>query len=400
MEKLNVWQMIKEAVYNLNRPVSYSDIKEYINKKWANVNQATVTAQIIVLSVNHSSRIHYPPNHKPRLTNSNSPYDLLFKTKRGRVVKYNPDTHGIWEIFKNHGDKPAIRQFRDEITNKIFTPTDIVWFKNVTNNAMGEAYLQLTEDSFIIHFPKKLKTNASSPKVNEIILVYQKIDKVKAFTHLVTPVDDVVIEDHTRPNYCYGRRVKVIAKTDSNNFIHVSSTLFKNINLSGIIQGNVCKLENVSNIGNIAEMQLNIWQKFAEYFISSERQSMETTSEIIEELKITNPEISVAEGKLRLIDHIVKERNHKIVREKKQQAINSKTLNCEVCTFSFQKVYQTNYIECHHLSPISIGGVRETKLEDLALVCANCHRMLHTKFDGCFLSIEELRERLKICKRM
>jgi|SRR5690554_3136409 len=63
MERPYVWQMIKEAVENLNGQVSYSDIKEYINSKWTDVNQDTITAQIIVLSVNHDSRIHYPAKH-------------------------------------------------------------------------------------------------------------------------------------------------------------------------------------------------------------------------------------------------------------------------------------------------------------------------------------------------
>lgn len=98
---------------------------------------------------------------------------------------------------------------------------------------------------------------------------------------------------------------------------------------------------------------------------------------------------------MRIVAHLVKERNRKIVIEKKQQAINSNALDCEVCTFSFPETYQSNFIECHHLSPIGQAGVRETKLEDLALVCANCHRMLHTKFDGQFLSIQQLQTRIK-----
>ena len=36
-ERPYVWQMIKEAVENLNGQVSYSDIKEYINGKWTDV---------------------------------------------------------------------------------------------------------------------------------------------------------------------------------------------------------------------------------------------------------------------------------------------------------------------------------------------------------------------------
>jgi hypothetical protein len=389
-----VWRMIKEAVNALNGPITYPQIKEYIDNRWTDVNSETVTAQIIVLSVNHNSRIHYPENQKLRLTNTNSPYDLLYTTGRGQVVKYDQDEHGVWEILKNLNNEFEVKQFNEDLKRKIYTPSDIVWFKNVTNTTNGEAYLQLTENPFVIHFPTKHRTNVLSPAVDDIILVYQKVNGVAAFTHLVTPVDTELIEDDTRIDYRYGRRVKIIAKTNKDNFIPVSSTLWDRLNFSGITQGNACKLENISNIGNIDELQFDIWQRFAKYFIPSEQHSIAATSAIINELEITNPEISVTEGGLRLVSHLIKERNRKIVREKKQQAINSNSLHCEVCTFSFPETYQSNFIECHHLSPIGQAGVRETTLDDLALVCANCHRMLHTKFDGHFLSIPQLQERI------
>jgi 5-methylcytosine-specific restriction protein A len=395
MKRPYVWQMIKEAINTFDRKVSYLDIKEYINDKWTAVNQKTITAQIIVLSVNHYSRIHYPENQKPRLTNSNSPYDLLFKTDRGKIEKYNLSEHGIWEICKDENDKPFVRQYSEGEPKKIFTPTDITWFKNVSNKRIGEAYLQITENTFVIHVPTKHKTNVLSPAVGEIILVYQKVNGVAGFTHLVTPVDNILIEDDTRVDYRYGRRVKIIAKTNRDNFIPVSTTLWDKLNFAGITQGNVCKIENISNIGNIDELQFDIWQKFEDYFIPCEQQSATTTSAIIKELQITNPELSVREGELRLVAHLVKERNRKIVKEKKQRAISSNTLYCEVCTFSFQETFQYNFIECHHLSPIGQLGIRETKLKDLALVCANCHRMLHTKLDGKFLTLKQLKARIK-----
>jgi len=108
IEKPFVWQMIKEAVEKLNGRAAYSDIRSYINGKWENVNSSTITAQTIVLTVNHPSRIHYPENQKPRL--SNSKYDLFFTTGRGQVVSYNPDEHGVWEIYKNDFGGLGVRQ--------------------------------------------------------------------------------------------------------------------------------------------------------------------------------------------------------------------------------------------------------------------------------------------------
>ena len=39
-----------------------------------------------------------------------------------------------------------------------------------------------------------------------------------------------------------------------------------------------------------------------------------------------------------------------------------------------------NYIEAHHTKPVSEMKEGEvTRVEDLAMVCANCHRMLHRR---------------------
>jgi hypothetical protein len=96
-----VWQMIKEAVEILGGQATYSEIKGYIKNKYGEVNESTITAQTIVCTVNHTSRIHYPENKKPRIANSR--YDFLFTTGRGQVTLYDPAKQGTWEIREDHG---------------------------------------------------------------------------------------------------------------------------------------------------------------------------------------------------------------------------------------------------------------------------------------------------------
>lgn len=103
-----VWQMIKEAVESLGGKTSYSDIKDYIWKKYGEVNESTIICQIIICTVNHPSRIHYPGNKKPRVATSR--YDFLFSTGRGRVEQYNPEKHGIWEIRRDKYGKLIVAQ--------------------------------------------------------------------------------------------------------------------------------------------------------------------------------------------------------------------------------------------------------------------------------------------------
>ena len=103
---------------------------------------------------------------------------------------------------------------------------------------------------------------------------------------------------------------------------------------------------------------------------------------------------SVHEGQVLYKLHKVRERNLEIVKYKKEQAFKLYgKLSCEACVFVFQEFYGIigkGFIECHHKMPLyKIKVESKTSLDDLGLVCSNCHRMLHKEID--VLSIEDLR---------
>lgn len=69
---------------------------------------------------------------------------------------------------------------------------------------------------------------------------------------------------------------------------------------------------------------------------------------------------------------------------------------CFACGFDFQKKYGDygkDFIEVHHKKPIcELGG--NTKIDpqtDMAVLCANCHRIIHRKRERV-LSVDELKE--------
>lgn len=102
------------------------------------------------------------------------------------------------------------------------------------------------------------------------------------------------------------------------------------------------------------------------------------------EVDITNDDEGFAEGKKKLRVHICRERNYKVIKEAKDRykKINGK-LVCEVCGFDFNEKYGEigeDFIEGHHIVPVS--ELKEgdlTKVDDIVLVCSNCHSMLHRK---------------------
>lgn len=102
-----------------------------------------------------------------------------------------------------------------------------------------------------------------------------------------------------------------------------------------------------------------------------------------------------SEGRLLTRLHRTRERDQRLVKDRKRKALNETgKLVCEVCDFDFEKRYGTlgeGFIEVHHTKPVHTlpeGG--KTKLEDLALVCSNCHRMIHSSRE--LISIEQLRD--------
>ncbi|WFD09780.1 DUF7669 domain-containing protein [Tepidibacter hydrothermalis] len=111
-----VWQMVKEAMDNIGEKATYSEIKKYIHSKYDNVNDNTINCQIIVCTVNHRTRIHYPENKKSRIANTK--YDYLYTIGRGEVEKYRPDKHGIWEIKEDETGK-LIVALRENVNEKI-----------------------------------------------------------------------------------------------------------------------------------------------------------------------------------------------------------------------------------------------------------------------------------------
>ncbi|MFI2259851.1 HNH endonuclease [Streptomyces tubercidicus] len=92
------------------------------------------------------------------------------------------------------------------------------------------------------------------------------------------------------------------------------------------------------------------------------------------------------EGRLLARWTLARERDPKLRRRKIDRVRRiGQPLQCEVCDFHFGRFYGDlgeDYIEVHHVLPLHASGPRETKLEELALLCSNCHRMCHRSHAG------------------
>ncbi len=116
-----------------------------------------------------------------------------------------------------------------------------------------------------------------------------------------------------------------------------------------------------------------------------------TTSTFPDEVSET-----LEEGKRKTVTVNVYERNP-IARKK---CLEHYGVHCQICEINFEDIYGRvgrDFIHVHHIKPLH--EIQKDYIvdpeKDLIPVCPNCHSMLHRKEDGEYLSIEQLRNRIK-----
>ncbi|MCW3084227.1 MAG: hypothetical protein JWP12_1593 [Bacteroidetes bacterium] len=270
-----------------------------------------------------------------------------------------------------------------------YDQTHIKWVKNVKrDNGNSWAYENQEVGSiFPLNWSEHYGINVSLPRVDDIILLFQTVNsnlgiqKGTYLTHLVTPVDNDVYIDENATNYPNTRLVRVLGKESPGI---LSSRI--NLNFSKVSRGLCFKVDLIVTRKGFAKInkerkQSIIWQSF-DNIITSKLNLVDA-----------DDNYGVLEGaqKKEMREHRYYERDMSIITLAKNQAT---TLKCESCDFNFEVYYPgvgQGFIECHHKTPIGKGVERWTRVSDLALVCANCHRMLHRKHEGRYLSVEELK---------
>lgn len=285
-----------------------------------------------------------------------------------------------------------------------FNFNDLVWTKNVKReNGNAWAYMEFQiGDVFYLNWARGRanmgETDAGKVKVNELILLFQTVNKSSGsqkgtyLTHIVTPIDQKVSMDE-EGSHPYKRLVIVIGK--ANNPIPKPAIFdFREPNRGWACSVDLIKpMERLNLTFSLSDKQKMFWDLFTEKDVS-----IKQVIQLSETLIDVEQSEEVLEGAARYLigRHKYYERDPSIILNKKRQAQKAGPLKCEVCAFDFSTRYGEHgvgFIECHHIVPIAGNGVRKTREEDLALVCSNCHRMLHRKNKvGTFYTIDELRK--------
>ncbi|WP_198263382.1 HNH endonuclease [sulfur-oxidizing endosymbiont of Gigantopelta aegis] len=127
--------------------------------------------------------------------------------------------------------------------------------------------------------------------------------------------------------------------------------------------------------------------------ISKETESVKKLRNYVFELS-HEMDIEYEEGGVSIRTHYYRERKSSAAIKLKKKALNEKKIVCKACEiYYYEKLSELGIklIECHHLIPISSSEhTGKTKISELVLLCANCHRLIHSRKEP--LSVEELQK--------
>ena len=280
----------------------------------------------------------------------------------------------------------------------MFEASQIKYIKSVTREGgTSLAYMeQEVGDIFPLHFPNNKRwypTNYEKATADDIIVLFQKLNQGLShtyyFTHLVVPVELNAFEVKNNITHPYARMVAVVAKNNS----LIPTDL--NYSFKNVARGQVCKISNLKYYGK-PSTSLGIQELVWKNFDVKGAEILSDVDFISDVLSIYDIEVIEGAEGVRERLHRFKERNPLIIKLAKQKAKDEFKLFCCICNFDFGKEYPGHgdgFIECHHIHPIATAGIRPTRVEDLAMVCPNCHRMLHRKrIDGTYPTIEDLQK--------
>lgn len=96
--------MVVEAVESLGGATTNVAVRDWILKRYPGTLPNTIQCQIIALSVNHPSRIHYSEAAKPRVADPTNNIDKLYRTGTGQIATWDPIKHGRWSVVRSDDD--------------------------------------------------------------------------------------------------------------------------------------------------------------------------------------------------------------------------------------------------------------------------------------------------------
>jgi 5-methylcytosine-specific restriction enzyme A len=152
------------------------------------------------------------------------------------------------------------------------------------------------------------------------------------------------------------------------------------------------KLQNLRQVatgqgfGNTSANDRNIWEEFGSQpgtvarLANSIRDAAKEMEKLSDAPWNSDDDVEFFEGRVLTKLHRIKERAHGLRKKLLAARRRLGALTCEMCARpceSTDSQIDDAPFEVHHVVPLSATLMRRTRLTDVALLCANCHRILH-----------------------
>lgn len=252
-------------------------------------------------------------------------------TQHPKVLEYDDDEHGVWESKRGRDSGNKLRR----------------------------------NDKVAIYEVQRDKRGTRKDGAKAVVAIVQ-VDRI------ITPPDGPDAE-----GFFQIAEASLIAKDDTG----LSGEKTQKILKGSKTKGNFGLLIHRIYGGRVTEIPLGQFARIENWFTNDAKKKREWKMEAEEGQEDT------AERKFR-------KRCSGLIAQKKRNS----DYRCEVCHMSFQELYGDRgkeYITVHHRHPIAMRSEpSKTTLDDLNLVCSNCHAMLH---HGNLLTVRQLR---RITKNM
>ena len=163
---------------------------------------------------------------------------------------------------------------------------------------------------------------------------------------------------------------------------------------------NLQSVETGRGLKNVSQMDREIWAEFNRNPKELARLAKLIRAEIgfvADSTTNTHDDDSeFYEGRLITILHRTRERDSRVRNRLLESRRMDGPLTCDLCrcrSNSTKPGFVDTIFEVHHLKPLSLELAKSTRLSELALLCANCHRLIHKAISAekRWLTLEECR---------
>ena len=157
------------------------------------------------------------------------------------------------------------------------------------------------------------------------------------------------------------------------------------------IDGVAFKLQNLRQVAtgrgltNVSQADRSLWSQ-----LGTQRDLVSRIAERIRvaaELTAQQPDVASGEedeeffeGRILTAEHRRRERNPRVRARLIALRRDAGNLACEMCSrqpVTDDPLLEDAIYEAHHIVPLAIGLAKATKIRDMALLCAACHRLVH-----------------------